>query len=87
MFVSRRKIVFVHGCFWHRHPKIACLDSRLPKSNTDYWVPKLARNVERDKKNRQALVSLGWMVLVVWECETKDLTRLRSQLNRFLGGK
>ena len=85
VFVSRRKIVFVHGCFWHLHPKAACLDARVPKSNQDYWRPKLERNVARDKQNRRALARMGWKVLIVWDCETKNEERIARRLQRFLG--
>lgn len=84
VFVSRRKVIFVHGCFWHLHPKADCLDSRLPKSNEGYWSRKLQRNVERDGKCLVDLRALGWEVLVVWECETKDVERLRGRLEHFL---
>ena len=84
VFVSRRKIIFVHGCFWHLHPITACVDARMPKSNTLYWRPKLARNVARDSRNRNKLKELGWDVLVVWDCETRDLKTLTIQLLKFL---
>lgn len=74
VFPSRRVALFVHGCFWHRHP--GCAAARLPKSRLDFWKPKLAGNVERDKRNQQALEALGWTVLVIWECETRDPARL-----------
>jgi DNA mismatch endonuclease (patch repair protein) len=79
-----KQAVLVHGCFWHQHPKTECLDSRLPKSNTGYWSPKLARNIERDKKAVAELRASGWKVLVIWECETKDLGPLRRRLANFL---
>ncbi|MEQ1697864.1 MAG: hypothetical protein ABL901_18685 [Hyphomicrobiaceae bacterium] len=56
----------------------------MPKTNTVYWLPKLQRNVERDRRNRDELERLGWRVLIVWECETKDLDELRRRLRRFL---
>ena len=58
----------------------------MPKSNQDYWRPKLGRNVARDNRHRLALARLGWKVLVVWDCETKDADWLAGRLNRFLGG-
>lgn len=84
VFVSRRKIILVHGCFWHLHPRAACLDARVPKTNQGYWLPKLQRNIERDGRNRDELERLGWKVLVVWECETKDLELLRRRIKGFL---
>ena len=71
VFRPRRKVIFVHGCFWHQHPKKACKDGRAPKSNLGYWSAKLARNVTRDAKNLDDLRLLGWRVLVIWECETE----------------
>lgn len=61
-------VVFVNGCFWHMH---GCSRSRLPKSNLDYWTPKIQRNIERDKEEHSELKRLGWNVIVVWECELK----------------
>jgi DNA mismatch endonuclease (patch repair protein) len=76
------KVVFVHGCFWHRH---SCREGRRrPKSRLDYWIPKIEGNVTRDRRARRALRRLGWDVLVVWECQTKDQDLLESRLQRFL---
>lgn len=85
VFGPRRKVVFVHGCFWHLHPDSGCLDARPPKSNVDYWGPKLRRNVERDAQHLGALRKMGWHTMVIWECETKDTDRLTKRLKRFLG--
>jgi DNA mismatch endonuclease, patch repair protein len=63
-----KTVVFVNGCFWHMH---GCSRSRLPKSNLDYWIPKIQRNIERDKEEHSELKKLGWNVIVVWECELK----------------
>jgi DNA mismatch endonuclease, patch repair protein len=87
VFGPRRKVIFVHGCFWHMHPKANCLDARAPKSNTHYWSPKLARNVARDGQNARTLRALGWRVLVVWDCETKDERRITARIAKFLSGK
>jgi DNA mismatch endonuclease, patch repair protein len=84
VFGPRRAAIFVHGCFWHMHPK-GCPDAREPKSNTGYWQPKLRRNVERDKENIRALRRDGWSVLVIWDCETKDAVQLTRRLITFLG--
>ena len=83
VFKSRRKAIFVHGCFWHQHP--GCQEGRLPKSNISYWRPKLERNQRRDAETHSALRDSGWRVLVVGECEVKDRTPLRRRLRRFLG--
>lgn len=84
VFPGRRKVVFVHGCFWHQHPLERCADGRRPKSNTGYWDEKLARNTARDAGNQTSLKALGWDVLVVWECETAQTEKLRSMLEAFL---
>ena len=86
VFGPRRRIIFVHGCFWHLHPKDDCLDARKPKSNRGYWLPKLRRNVERDAEHLATLKKMGWRVLVIWECETKNEAALTKRLNRFLAG-
>lgn len=65
----KRIAVFVHGCFWHKHA--GCKYAKLPSSRQDFWREKLGRNVERDRENVDALVGLGWRVLVVWECATR----------------
>ena len=85
VFASRRRVVFVHGCFWHQHPDPECLDSRFPKSNLDYWIPKLKRTQERDLANQQALSERGWNCLIVWECELKNKQTLGVRLAKFLG--
>ncbi|WP_233272713.1 very short patch repair endonuclease [Paraburkholderia acidisoli] len=81
-FASQRKIIFVHGCFWHQHPA-GCSDARLPKSRLEYWLPKLQRNCERDAEAIKALEAAGWCVLVIWDCETKA-PDLRQRLHDFL---
>ena len=80
-FLSRRKAIFVHGCFWHGHD---CPRGRLPKSRLDYWQPKLDGNRERDRRTEIELRSLGWSVLVIWQCETADLQALAGRLRSFL---
>lgn len=82
VFAGRKKIIFVHGCFWHAHD---CRYGRAPSSRQEYWLPKLKRNKERDRENRSALEALGWKVLTVWECEIKDTTALVKRLTEFLG--
>jgi DNA mismatch endonuclease (patch repair protein) len=80
-FISRRKIIFVHGCFWHQH---GCRQYRMPKTRKDFWEPKLSRNKARDLEVRRELRALGWRVMVIWECQTKNLEKLRSRLVGFL---
>ena len=69
VFPSRRKAIFVHGCFWHQHADPACKKARVPQSNRDYWVAKFERNTVRDADSQASLVEMGWGVLVIWECE------------------
>ncbi|KIC39589.1 very short patch repair endonuclease [Leisingera sp. ANG-M7] len=81
VFGPRRKVIFVHGCFWHLHD---CRDGRIPASRRDYWELKLLRNAERDAEQLAALQAAGWKVLTIWECETKDLAALEDRLADFL---
>lgn len=83
VFGPRKKIIFVHGCFWHAHN---CKYGRMPTSNEDYWHPKLKRNQERDAENRAELKALGWNVLTLWECEIKDTASLIDRITEFLDG-
>ena len=76
------KVVLVHGCFWHQHSQ--CREGRIPNSRQHYWLPKLTRNIERDLEHKKELGKLGWKILVIWECELKDLTRLKAKLIKFL---
>jgi DNA mismatch endonuclease (patch repair protein) len=82
VFRSRRKVIFVHGCFWHRHDN--CALARMPKSRLDFWGPKLEGNRKRDQRSIQELIKDGWSVLTIWECEIGDMKRLERQLRRFL---
>jgi DNA mismatch endonuclease (patch repair protein) len=82
VFVSRRKVIFVHGCFWHSHK--GCKTAHMPKSNLAYWRPKLERNQARDTKNLAALTALEWRPLVIWECETKHEKGLVKRIGAFL---
>lgn len=85
VFPRLRKIVLVHGCFWHRHE--GCGGGRMPKSRPEFWGPKLARNVERDREVRAALGELGWDVMVLWECEARTVDAAASRLAPFLEGE
>ena len=82
IFPSRRKVVFVHGCFWHGHAD--CDQARLPSSNRDYWQAKLEGNRERDRRNLALLQKDGWATMVVWECELVDLDAVALNLIGFL---
>lgn len=86
VFPRRRKVILVHGCFWHRHAKLGCWRSRLPKTRLDFWEPKLAANVTRDRQVRRQLRKSGWSSLVIWECEAipKNRTVLARKIQKFL---
>jgi len=77
-------VIFVHGCFWHQHKE--CKRANIPKSNKKYWIPKLERNAERDKINKRELNRLGWNVITIWECETKDSGKITAELKKKLNG-
>jgi DNA mismatch endonuclease (patch repair protein) len=82
VFVGRRKVIFVHGCFWHQHG--GCKHSHFPKSNQDYWGPKLVRNKTRDAKNKRNLRRLGWGYLVLWECQLSRVNTISKRVRSFL---
>lgn len=82
VFAGRRKVLFIHGCFWHRHE--SCRLARLPKSRLDFWLPKLNANVQRDREAELKLTELGWKVFVIWECEVKDEAALARRVKAFL---
>lgn len=86
VFASRRKVIFVNGCFWHQHSDPNCRVAHTPRSNLEYWRPKLKRTQDRDAATWKIFTGMGWQVFVVWECETreKDLSRLKTQLQNFL---
>ena len=85
VFPARRKVIFVHGCFWHRHPDPTCRLARLPKSKLDFWGPKLETNLNRDKRNLALLFGLERDTLAIWECQTKDHELLGARIREFLG--
>lgn len=82
VFPGRSKVICIHGCFWHRHAD--CALARLPKSRSDFWLPKLTANAERDARNVHALRRLGWSVLTIWECQLGDTAKLANRIRRFL---
>lgn len=82
VFSARRKVIFVHGCWWHQHN--CGRGSRLPKSRKGYWIPKLEANKKRDTSARIRLRRLGWKSLIVWECQTTNPDRVRDAARRFL---
>lgn len=87
VFSSRRKVIFLHGCFWHRHPDRNCKLARLPKSRQEFWLPKLEGNKARDHKVLAELRAGGWDVLVIWECEMNRTEWLQETIRNFLDGE
>jgi DNA mismatch endonuclease (patch repair protein) len=79
-----RTVVFVHGCFWHRHR--SCKKATTPSTNQRFWHDKFEANVKRDRRNQHRLRRMGWKVIVVWECEVRDEERLKAKLERRLEG-
>jgi len=77
-----RELIFINGCFWHQHK--GCKRQALPKTNRGYWLPKLKRNIERQKDDLKKLKRLGWKTVIIWECEAKNKSKLSSKLKRFL---
>ena len=84
VFAGRKKVIFVHGCFWHRHDEQNCPLTRWPKSRLEFWVPKLEKNKQRDADNQEKLLDLGWRFLIMWECQVKDTEKLMSSVVDFL---
>jgi DNA mismatch endonuclease (patch repair protein) len=80
---TRRFAIFVHGCFWHRHP--GCPKATMPKTNVEFWVNKFLANVERDSRKEESLRAIGYNVQVIWECETQDAESLDRLVARLLG--
>lgn len=81
-FPSRKKAIFIHGCFWHRHE--GCKKNRTPKSKLEYWEPKFASNMARDQRNQEALTETDWRFMIVWECELKQLDQTIQRITDFL---
>jgi DNA mismatch endonuclease (patch repair protein) len=86
VFPKLRKVIFVHGCFWHQHSSSTCQIAHSPRSNKAYWKPKFARNIKRDRDTRKKLKVMGWDTLVIWECATKESKskNLSSKITNFL---
>ena len=79
---NKKKAIFVHGCFWHRHPH--CRHARIPKTRQGFWVPKLEGNRTRDLRNQAELTNAGWKYLLIWECEIKNKAALQIKLRQFM---
>ena len=85
VFRSKKKAIFVHGCFWHRYS--GCKNASTPKTRVEFWTEKFERNVARDQLKETALREMGWQVLLVWECETKSVETLSAKLASALAGE
>lgn len=85
VFRGRRKVIFVHGCFWHRHP--GCRYASMPKTRQAFWREKFDRNIARDAKHMLALQEMGWSVIVVWQCEMRDPDAVAEKIAAFLGSE
>lgn len=84
VLTRHRKIIFVNGCFWHRHE--TCRKKKPPKTNAEFWSEKIAKTCERDRLTRERLSVDGWQILTIWECETSDLATLETKLSTFMKG-
>lgn len=80
-----KTVIFVHGCFWHRHQ--GCKFAYTPKSRVDFWNKKFAENMNRDRKTTSELQKKGWKVLIIWECQTKNMSKLAAELKSFFKGE
>ena len=85
VFSRKKKIIFVHGCFWHGHT--GCPNYRPPKSNLDFWIPKINKNKANDLKVKRLLRKQGWHLLILWECQLVDENKIRARIGRFLESK
>lgn len=85
VFPGRRKVIFVHGCFWHGHEAMTCPDRREVKSNKPYWGSKIASNKARDERNEARLKEAGWEFLTLWECDLRDAAEWQARVAEFLG--
>ncbi len=86
VFMTMRKVIFVNGCFWHKHQDPACSRARMPKSRPEFWIPKLEGNALRDEVNLKRLSEQGWKCLVIWECQLKDIEMVKERIVEFLTG-
>jgi len=81
VFPGRKKIIFVNGCFWHGH---GCVKGQLPKSRLEFWGEKISSNISRDQKNQADLKESGWEILIVWQCELKNINSVMHKMVTFL---
>lgn len=84
VFHGRRKVIFIHGCFWHRHEN--CRLARIPKSRVEFWTEKLGKNKLRDIAIQKQLIEKGWAVMTIWECEISNKAALVDRIKKFMDG-
>ena len=87
VFPGKKKVIFVHGCFWHQHADPQCKLSHTPKSNREYWAPKLEGNVKRDRAHEVLLRGMGWECLIIWECQVRTGIGLAESIQHFLDAR
>ena len=87
VFGPRKKVIFVHGCFWHSHDDGLCRKASIPRTRAEFWSEKFEANKVRDSANERAMQALGWDILIVWECWLSDPERVGSVMRTFLGQK
>ena len=86
VFPARKKVIFIHGCFWHQHGE-NCRQYRMPKTRLEFWLPKLEGNKRRDAENQRLLREMGWDHMIVWECQIKAIGEVAQRIANFLEGK
>ena len=84
VFRGKKKAILVHGCFWHQH---GCKQYKMPQSRLEFWLPKLQKNIDRDKLVQNQLKDQGWQFLIVWECDLKDIEKVQHKIEYFLEDK
>lgn len=85
VFTKRKKVIFMHGCFWHRH---TCnLGKPKPKTNEEFWIKKFSSNIRRDAENLKKLQGLGWETLIIWQCELNDKRLIVQKISEFLSSQ
>jgi len=84
VFLGRKRVIFVHGCFWHEHDAPECKEKHIPKSNLEYWLPKLEKNRSRFTDNIHKLHRLGWKHMVIWECQLKETGEIIKDIQLYL---
>lgn len=85
VFPTRKKVIFIHGCFWHQHEDRNCRFAHIPQTRQEYWLHKLGKTRQRDIDNLEKLRTMGWTSLILWECQLEDIVFVAEEINRFVG--